>query len=325
MLLEIENFSLSFEKRDGTFWKAIRDVSFSLDKGEVLGIVGESGCGKSLTSLAIMGLLPETASVEAKTMLFNGLDLLTLTERKRQDLRGQDMAMIFQDPMSALNPCFTVGFQIDEIFKIHKRHLRKKERKELALDLLNQVGIPAPECRIHCFPHELSGGMCQRVMIAMAIAVGPKLLIADEPTTALDVTIQGQIMNLLRELQEKFHMAMILIGHDLSVVAHNSDRIQVMYAGEIVESAPTELIVNTPSHPYSRGLINSLPSTKSMAFREELPSIPGIVPDLRKRPSGCQFHPRCEFAKDDCKVGRPLNKKQGKRLVRCLYPLGGSP
>ena len=321
MLLEVEKLSLSFEKKDKTLWQAVRDVSFHLDEGESLGVVGESGCGKSLTSLALMGLLPDTAHLKAQKLNFNKQDHLSLSPKEWQKVRGDKLAMIFQDPMSALNPCFTVGFQIDEVLAVHKRELSKKERKELVLDLLNQVGIPAPQIRIHSFPHELSGGMSQRVMIAMAIACGPKLLIADEPTTALDVTIQGQIMNLLKKLQEQYRMAMILISHDLGVIVNNADRIQVMYAGEIVESALTESIVSSPTHPYTYGLIRSLPGNKSVAFRGELPSIEGIVPDLRQRPKGCQFHPRCEFAKSDCQSEdfnqRPWNTKS----VRCLYPL----
>ena len=323
MLLSVENLSISFEKKDRTLWKAVRDVSFTLEEGESLGVVGESGCGKSLTSLALMGLLPDTASIMANKMIFNGQDHLTLSERQWQSVRGDKMAMIFQDPMSALNPCFTVGFQIDEVLAIHKRDLSKQERKEVILELLNQVGIPAPKIRIHSFPHELSGGMAQRVMIAMAIACGPKLLIADEPTTALDVTIQGQIMNLLKQLQEKYRMAMILISHDLGIVAHHSDRIQVMYAGEIVESAPTVSVIDSPSHPYTYGLIRSLPGSESTTFRGELPSIEGMVPDLRQRPTGCQFYPRCEFAQDDCKKVAIGPQGEGPKTVRCLHPLGG--
>ncbi len=325
MLLEVEGLSLSFEEKGGTLWQAVRDVSFVLREGESLGIVGESGCGKSLTSLALMGLLPETAFLKAKKIVFNERNHLTLTPKQWQKIRGEEMAMIFQDPMSALNPCFTLGFQIEEVLAIHKPELSKKERKEAVLDLLDQVGIPAPTIRIHSFPHELSGGMSQRVMIAMAIACKPKLLIADEPTTALDVTIQGQIMNLLKKLQEKYHMAMILISHDLGIVSQNADRIQVMYAGEIVESASTESIIASPSHPYTYGLISSLPGGQSTPFRGELPSIEGIVPDLRYRSSGCQFLPRCKFAKNDCNSAVPLNEARDSRIVRCLYPLGESP
>ena len=325
MLLEVERLSLSFEKKDGTLWQAVRDISFVLREGESLGIVGESGCGKSLTSLALMGLLPDTAVLKAKSIVFNERNHLTLTQKQWRKIRGEEMAMIFQDPMSALNPCFTVGFQIEEVFAVHKPELSKKERREAALDLLDQVGIPAPKMRIHSFPHELSGGMSQRVMIAMAIACKPKLLIADEPTTALDVTIQGQIMNLLKTLQEKYRMAMILISHDLGIVAQNADRIQVMYAGEIVESAPTESVIASPAHPYTYGLIRSLPGREATPFREELPSIEGIVPDLRERPQGCQFHPRCEFVKDDCKKSVPINRERDSKIVRCLYPLGESP
>ena len=336
MLLDVEDMTVSFPAKRGAL-QAARNLSFHLAAGESLGIVGESGCGKSVTGLALMGLLPDTASLTAGRMEFDGTDLLALSERERELIRGKDVSMIFQDPMHALNPCFTLGFQIEEVFEAHVPGTSKRERRERALALLDQVGIPAPRARIDCFPHELSGGMCQRAMIAMAIACKPKLLIADEPTTALDVTIQNQIMDLLTGLQERHRMAMILISHDLGVVAQNADRIQVMYAGEIVETAATERVLHGPAHPYTRGLLDSLPGADGTGLRARLPSIPGIVPDLRERPGGCQFHPRCAHAKReprDCAAAAPALGRRGSagggrgdaagdRLVRCHYPLGG--
>lgn len=302
MLLKVKNLSISFSTPKGVI-TAVRNISFELKQGETLGVVGESGCGKSLTNLAIMGLLPNNATVTADQLEFNGIDLLKLKESRWQEIRGGEMSMIFQDPMSALNPCFTVKKQICETLKIHSK-ISDKEATEKAKDLLNLVGIPAPTERLRCYPHELSGGMSQRVMIAMAIACNPKLLIADEPTTALDVTIQDQILRLLKDLQEKTNMAMILVTHDLGVVAQNANYIQVMYAGEIVESAPAHSIVAEAIHPYTRGLLKSLPGTHTK-FRQRLPSIEGMVPDLFSRPLGCQFAPRCELARHECHHGHP--------------------
>lgn len=298
MLLEINNLSISFKTSKGTL-EAVRDISFHLNEGETLGIVGESGCGKSITNLALMGLIPDTGKVQAEKLLFNGNNLLSLSSKKWQQIRGSDIAMIFQDPMSALNPSFTVGYQIEETLKLHSPELNKIQRYEKCIELLDQVGIPAPEERIKSYAHELSGGMSQRVMIAMAIACNPKLLIADEPTTALDVTIQDQILKLLKDLQKKNNMAMILVTHDLGVVAQNADRIQVMYAGEIVETANAKEIVQDPKHPYTIGLLKSLPG-KEVPFRSKLSSIKGMVPDLHHRQNGCQFAPRCEYQKNEC-------------------------
>jgi len=319
MLLEIDNLNLKFKTSKGVI-HAIRDLSFNLNEGETLGIVGESGCGKSITNLAIMGLLPDTAILSADKLEFKGQDLLSLKERQWQKLRGGDIAMIFQDPMTALNPCFTVGYQIEETLSLHRKDLSKIERKEFAIDLLDQVGIPAPKERSLSYAHELSGGMSQRVMIAQAIACNPKLLIADEPTTALDVTIQDQILKLLKSIQEKNKMAMILVTHDLGVVAENADRIQVMYAGEVIETGSASKVINHAQHPYTQGLLNSLPGKNDGGFRTPLPSIAGMVPDLRARPTGCQFNPRCPFVQDDCKSAMP-HLSVGEHGVSCYHPI----
>lgn len=323
MLLSVKDLTIQFETKRGTL-SAVRNISFDLKQGETLGVVGESGCGKSITNLALMNLLAENSLVTASEVKFEGFDLLNLKEKQWQKLRGKEMAMIFQDPMSALNPSFTVGYQLEETLKIHEPALSKEQRYQRCLELLKQVGIPAPESRLTSYAHELSGGMSQRVMIAMAIACRPKLLIADEPTTALDVTIQDQILRLLKDLQKEYNMAMIFVTHDLGVVAKVSDKIQVMYAGEIVEAGPTKDILKNPHHPYTRGLLRSLPGHKKTTFRAPLASISGIVPGLHARPVGCQFHPRCELAKEDC-LNHP-GLKQGKHSthqVRCYFPVEG--
>ena len=320
MLLEVENLSISFETKSGLL-EAVRGISFQLDEGETLGIVGESGCGKSITNLAIMGLLAPNAIVKADKLVFQGQNLLALKERQLQKVRGGQMGMIFQDPMTALNPSFTVGFQIDETLKVHERDLSKKDRLDRSMQLMEQVGIPAPGQRLKAYAHELSGGMSQRVMIAMAIACNPKLLIADEPTTALDVTIQDQILTLLKDLQEKHNMAMILVTHDLGVVAQNSDRLQVMYAGEVVETGLTSSLIANPNHPYTCGLLASLPGREERAFRSSLPSIKGLVPDLTARPIGCQFSPRCEYSDEKCKNEFPGLTEINEKKLRCFHPV----
>ncbi len=321
-LLKVRDLSIHFQSRQGIL-EAVRGISFDLERGQTLGVVGESGCGKSITNLAIMGLLSDNGQVHASEVTFEGLDLLKLREKQWQKIRGKEMAMIFQDPMSALNPSFTVGYQLEETLKIHEPQLTKVDREVRCLELLKQVGIPAPESRLSSYAHELSGGMSQRVMIAMAIACKPKLLIADEPTTALDVTIQDQILRLLKELQDAYNMAMIFVTHDLGVVAKVSDNIQVMYAGEIVESAPTRELIERPQHPYTRGLLRSLPGAKETAFRAPLTSIPGIVPALNARPLGCQFHPRCDFASEKCQhqpILTELRDEASTHLLRCHHP-----
>ena len=319
MLLDIKNLNLKFHTSKGIL-HAIRDLSFYIKQGETLGIVGESGCGKSITNLALMGLLPDTADLTADKLEFQGSDLLSLKDKQWQKIRGSDIAMIFQDPMTALNPCFTVGYQIEETLEMHRKDLTKAERKEFVFELLDQVGIPAPRERAKSYAHELSGGMSQRVMIAQAIACNPKLLIADEPTTALDVTIQDQILTLLKDIQSKNNMAMILVTHDLGVVSENADRIQVMYAGEVIESGTSEEIIHSPKHPYTKGLLDSLPGSKSTTFRAPLSSIAGMVPDLRSRPQGCQFNPRCFKVEDDCSISRPVLNTEDHQ-VSCFHPM----
>jgi peptide/nickel transport system ATP-binding protein len=288
-LLEVSGLRTSFKTRDGVV-RAVDGISFSVDRGEIMGLVGESGCGKSVTSLSIMRLVPPPGRIEAGTVMFEGRDLLTLRSEQMRSIRGQQLAMIFQQPTSSLNPVWDVGRQIGETLEIH-RGMRRKEARTRALDLLRLVGIPDPERRLRSYPHELSGGMAQRIMIAMALACEPDLLIADEPTTALDVTIQAQILDLLRNLRDELGTAIILITHDLGVVAEMCDRVAVMYAGEIVEQTDVGSLFRDPRHPYTRGLIGSIPVPGEVGH--ELAVIPGNVPNLIDLPSGCRFAPRC--------------------------------
>jgi dipeptide transport system ATP-binding protein len=315
-LLEIENLSVEFDTAHGPF-RAVDGVSFSVDAGEVLAIVGESGSGKSVSMLAVMGLLPWTAKVSADRMEFGGRDLLTMRGRQRRTIIGRDIAMIFQEPMSSLNPCFTVGFQLNEALKTHL-HLGRRARYERSLELLRQVGIPAPEKRLSSYPHQLSGGMNQRVMIAMAIACNPKLLIADEPTTALDVTIQAQILDLLLKLQRDTKMALVLITHDMGVVAETAERVSVQYAGQKVEEQPVRQLFRDPHHPYTSALLAALPER---ATAQHLPSIPGMVPGQFDRPQGCLFSPRCRFATDLCRSTPPPRQDKAHGGALCHYPL----
>lgn len=312
-ILDIKNLSVDF---DG--FKAVLDVDLSLDKGKVLGVVGESGSGKSVTQLALMGLIPFPGRIEADTLIFNNHDLLKMSKKKKRQILGKEMAMIFQEPMSSLNPCFTVEFQLTETLKIHEGGSRKHLR-ERAVELLRQVGIPAAEDRMKSFPHQLSGGICQRVMIAMAIACNPKLLIADEPTTALDVTIQAQILDLLISLQKEKNMAMILITHDMAVIAETVEDVVVMYAGQVVEKNTAHNLFTAPMHPYTDALLGSLPERNVNSKR--LPMIPGVVPGKYDKPSGCLFHPRCRFATKKCSTLRPALTKEGDSAYRCHFPL----
>jgi len=288
-LLEVSGLRTSFATRDGLV-RAVDGISFSVDRGEIMGLVGESGCGKSVTSLSIMRLVPPPGRTEAGSVVFEGRDLLTLRPEQMRSIRGQQLAMIFQQPTSSLNPVWDVGRQIGETLEIHKG-MRRRDARIRSLELLRLVGIPDPERRLRSYPHELSGGMAQRVMIAMALACEPDLLIADEPTTALDVTIQAQILDLLRNLRDELGTAIILITHDLGVVAEMCDRVAVMYAGEIVEQTDVGRLFRDPRHPYTRGLIGSIPVPG--AVEHDLAVIPGNVPNLIDLPGGCRFAPRC--------------------------------
>ncbi len=314
-LLEIRNLSVDFQTAGGLF-RAVDSVDITCDSGEVLAIVGESGSGKSVAMLALLGLLPWTAVVTADHMNFDGKDILNLSPRDRRKVVGKDMAIIFQEPMSSLNPCFTVGFQIGESLRTHLG-LGRAARRARCIELLELVGISAPEERLSVFPHQLSGGMSQRVMIAMALSCDPKLLIADEPTTALDVTIQAQILELLLHLQCEKGMALILITHDMGVVAETAERVQVQYAGQKVEEQAVGQLFADPHHPYTAALLAALPER---AVGRRLPSIPGIVPGQYDRPDGCLFSPRCAFVTDICRRGV---KRQGEGLgsVLCNHPL----
>jgi dipeptide transport system ATP-binding protein len=320
-LLEIEDLSVTFASVRGRL-RAVDGVSLAIDEGEVLGIVGESGSGKSVAMLAVMGLVAHPGEVEAKCLSFAGRDLLTMGARERRHIAGKDIAMIFQEPMTSLNPCFTVGFQIMETLRIHEGGTRA-QRRERAAELLHLVGIPDPGHRLAAYPHQLSGGMNQRVMIAMAIACNPRLLIADEPTTALDVTIQAQILDLLLGLQRERGMALILITHDMGVVAETASRALVMYAGQIVEDRASTVLFTQPSHPYSAALLDALPERSEGDRR--LPTIPGVVPGLADRPDGCLFHPRCRFAAERCRTEAPALLGPDGARVRCHFPLDGTP
>ena len=317
-LLDIDGLTVTFGTGDRAF-RAVDGVSLSVDAGEVLGIVGESGSGKSVSSLAVMGLLPPTARVEAQRLTFAGTDLLSLSGRARRRLTGKDVAMVFQDPLTSLNPCYTIGFQIIEALKVHEGGSRRQLR-ERAVDLLDQVGIPDPRARIDSYPHQLSGGMNQRVVIAMAIACNPKLLIADEPTTALDVTIQAQILDLLLGLQRDRGMALILITHDLAVVAETARRVAVMYAGQVVETGQVPGIFRHPRHPYTAALLEALP--ERAAGKRRLNAIPGVVPGQYDRPPGCLLEPRCPHAVPHCRAVQPSLSPWGPdAAVRCHTPL----
>lgn len=322
-LLDVKELSVHFGDKNTPF-KAVDRISYQVAQGEVLGIVGESGSGKSVSSLAIMGLIDHPGRVSAESLQFENTNLLTLESKAKRQLIGADVAMIFQDPMTSLNPAYTVGFQIMEALKTHEGGT-KKARKDRTLELLRLVGIPDPESRIDVYPHQLSGGMSQRVMIAMAIACRPKLLIADEPTTALDVTIQAQIMELLLELQKKECMSLILITHDLALVSEAADRIIVMYAGQIVEEGTAKDIFREPKHPYTQALLSSLPEFAEGKSRLE--SLQGVVPGKYDRPTGCLLNPRCPYATEYCRQVEPQLHHIGSRKVKCHTPLNeqGNP
>ncbi|MDD6794191.1 MAG: ABC transporter ATP-binding protein [Clostridiaceae bacterium] len=308
-LLEVKNLKTFFKTERGIV-KAVNDVSLSVRKGETVCIVGESGCGKSMTAMSIMGLVDKDNSIKAGgEILFDGKDLLKVSESELQKIRGKEIAMIFQEPMSSLNPVFTVGFQIMESLILHEG-LNDKEAREKAIDLLKQVGIPRADEIVDCYPHELSGGMRQRIMIAMALACNPKVLIADEPTTALDVTIQAQILDLMRNIKKEFDTSILLITHDLGVVAEMADYVVVMYAGKVIEEGPVLDIFKETSHPYTLGLLKSKPVISQR--KEELYSIPGQVPDPVGIKDSCYFCDRCDKCMDICKTKIPPLKEIGK-------------
>jgi dipeptide transport system ATP-binding protein len=314
-LLEIRNLTVTFATAAGPF-KAVDGIDLDVDTGEVVAIVGESGSGKSVAMLAVMGLLPKTATVTADRLSFGGADLFKITSRQRRQLIGKDMAMIFQEPMSSLNPCFTVAFQIGEALKTHLG-LDRSERQKRSIELLREVGISEPERRLSAFPHQLSGGMSQRVMIAMAIACRPKMLIADEPTTALDVTIQAQILDLLLRLQAETGMGLVLITHSMGVVAETAHRVVVQYAGQQVERQEVQGLFARPHHPYTVALLDALPDR---ARGNRLPAIPGVVPGQGDRPDGCLFNPRCSFSTDMCRKVVPPVQSTALGSALCHYP-----
>jgi dipeptide transport system ATP-binding protein len=317
-LLEVEDLHVVFPAA-GAVLQAVEGVDLSLDEGEVVGIVGESGSGKSVAMLAIMGLVAFPGQVRARRMRFAGHDLLNMSERARRGITGKDVAMIFQDPTTSLNPCFTIGFQLTESLRLHLNMDGRAARRR-AIELLELVGIPAPASRLNSYPHQLSGGMNQRVMIAMAISCNPRLLIADEPTTALDVTIQAQILELLRELQRSRGMALVLITHNMGVVSEIAQRVCVMYAGQIVEQRSADALFAAPQHPYTAALMAAMP--ERAAGEARLANIPGTVPGLYDRPTGCLFAPRCTWATPHAEADRPALRAWQGGLVRCHYPLG---
>jgi len=317
-ILKIRDLSVSFATDNGPA-KVIEQVSFSVDHGQTLGLVGESGCGKSVTAMSIIRLLPSPPSrVESGQVIFDGRDLLKLDDAAMRKIRGNRIGMIFQEPMTSLNPTFSIGFQIGEVLRLH-RGLGQRQARDRCIELLDMVGVGSPAARIDQYPHQLSGGLRQRVMIAIAIACGPVLLIADEPTTALDVTIQAQILDLLVRLQKDLDMSILMITHDLGVVAEFCDHVVVMYAGMIVEKAPVEQIFDQPRHPYTRGLLVSVPQIGIK--RTYLPTIPGMVPGIGERPQGCYFEKRCEHALDICRHSiPPLDGRGTENRLACWNP-----
>ncbi len=313
-LLEIAGLATHFYTRAGVV-KAVDNVSFTLAKGRVLGLVGESGCGKTVTALSILNLVPPPGRIVSGSIFFEGKDLLSLSSEAMRGIRGARISMIFQEPMTALNPVFTIGNQIAEVLTTHRK-LSPQDALDQAVGLLASVGIPAPEKRVHEYPHQLSGGMRQRVMIAMAIACKPSLILADEPTTALDVTIQAHILELLGQIQEEMGMAMILVTHDLGLIAERAQEVAVMYAGRIVEQADTQELFARPLHPYTRGLMASVPRPGTGA-RARLKAIPGSVPRLTDLPAGCKFQPRCDIKTERCGSEPELVELYPGHKVRC--------
>lgn len=318
-LLEIQNLQTHFPTRAGLV-KAVNDVSFYIEEGELLGLVGESGCGKSITALSVMRLIAPPGKIVDGSIRFKGEELTTVSEDRMREIRGNDIAMIFQDPMTSLNPVFTVGEQIAEAIRLHQK-LDKQQAAKAAVDAMDEVSIPAPDRRFKDYPHQLSGGMRQRIMIAMALACNPELLIADEPTTALDVTIQAQILELLDQLRKSRKLGVLLITHDLGVVAEVADRVCVMYTGKIVEESRVEEIFEHPKHPYTQGLLHSVPKIRGIGEEKEirLSTIEGVVPSPTELPIGCHFAPRCEFRNEKCiRDDIPLFRIHKDIEVRCV-------
>jgi oligopeptide/dipeptide ABC transporter ATP-binding protein len=315
-LLEVKNLRTSFFTEEGEV-KAVDEVSFDVYKGRTLGIVGESGCGKSVASLSVMRLVPSPpGKIVGGEILYRGKDLLKLSAEEMRKIRGNEISMVFQEPMTSLNPVYSVGNQIGEAIELHQKGLSRGDVRVKTIEMLKLVGIPSPEKRVDDYPHQLSGGMRQRVMIAMALSCNPHLLIADEPTTALDVTIQAQILDLLRDLQQKVGMALILITHDLGVVAEMAEEVVVMYAGRVVEHASVQELFSNPKMPYTRALLNSIPVLNR---KQRLESIPGIVPNLLELPKGCRFQDRCKYVIDECHAREPELRGIGKaHEIRCL-------
>lgn len=312
-LLSVQDLKTYFYTGDGPI-KAIDGLSFDLIKGTVFGLVGESGCGKSVTALSIMRILPPSGKTVSGKIIFKGDDLLNKTEAEMRGIRGGEISMIFQEPIASLNPIFTIGYQIEEAILSHLK-VSKRESKKRVVELLKAVGMPSPEIRVKDYPHQLSGGMCQRVMIAMAMACEPSLIIADEPTTALDVTIQAQILDLLRKIREESGTSMIMITHDLGIIAEMADSVAVMYTGRIVESTDTRTIFRDPRHPYTIGLLDSLPKGKG----EKLVAIPGMVPKPSELPEGCKFSTRCRYVIEECQSSEPpLKEIDTGHWVRCI-------
>ncbi len=320
-MLEVKNLKTQFVTEQGPIL-AVDDVSFSVKAGQVLGIVGESGCGKSVSALSIMRLVQNPGSIVGGEILFKDKNILALSEKEMRELRGNQISMIFQEPMTSLNPVFTCGEQVEEVIRLHQPQLSKQESKDRALEMLKMVGIPAAERRFYEYPHQLSGGMRQRVMIAMAMSCHPELLLADEPTTALDVTIQAQILHLMKNLIQKSQTALVLITHDLGVVAEMCDEVVVMYAGKVVEKGSVEDIFYRPRHPYTRGLLDSIPPMVAAHHQQKLKTIPGMVPALTDLPQGCRFYDRCHQRQDSCQSKHPnLEKLSHSQSVACYFPL----
>lgn len=323
-ILEVRDLKVQF-RTDSGWVTAVNGVNFDVLKGKTLGIVGESGSGKSVSALSVMRLIPNPpGEITGGTIKFNGQNLLDLPLDDMRTIRGNKIAMIFQEPMTSLNPVYTVGNQIEEVFKLHQPNLNAKQRHEKAIEMLKLVGIPSPEKRVLEYPHQLSGGMRQRVMIAIALCCEPDVLIADEPTTALDVTIQAQILELMKKLQDELGMGIIMITHDLGVVAETCDDVAVMYCGQIVEQADVKTLFEKPRHPYTKGLMESIPSFDSTleGEKERLATIEGMVPPLTKLPVGCNFQDRCKFVTEECrKVDAELKPIEENHTVRCFHPI----